>query len=192
MEQLYGARWPQSFGNDPLGRYKNAEGERNPRMEQWIEALAPVSWDRLRAVVTQIRKHPRPYDGWLPDLQFVTPLVEPRRLDTPVNLRPFAMWVGRLCDARLIRTIHEHGPFTAESLEQLAATTHKAKETFVAMVRSGDMTEEGTREEVEVINQYLDIEYRKLTITKLTPEAEQEALVRWQQARGLLQTPQRD
>lgn len=193
MDQLYGVRWSQSFGNDPLGRYKNAEGERNPRMDQWIETLAPVPWDRLRAAVTTIRKHPKPrdFDGWLPDLQFVSALVETRRAGTPINLRPFAAWIGLVCDARLMRIVADHGPFNLESTAKLTAVNRRAKEKFLAMARAGDLSEEGTPEEVEVIQKYLELEHRKLSITRMTPEEERAAIEEWRRKRGLLQTPQR-
>lgn len=190
MDQLYGVRWSQSFGNDPLGRYKNSEGERNPRMEQWIETLAPVPWERLRGAVTQIKKHPKPkdFDGWMPDLPFVAALVEPRKLGTPTNLAPFGAWIGRLCDARLIRTVADHGPFSHESLDKLGVLTKHAKEKFLAMAQAGDLSETGSPEEVEVINRYLTIEYSKLAITKMTPEEWAADLERWQRGRGLLRS----
>lgn len=187
MDQLYGVRWSQSFGNDPLGRYKDAEGNRNPRMDQWIETLAPVPWDRLRGVITQIKKHPKPqgFEGWIPDLPFVVALVATRKPTDAINLAPFGAWIGRLCDARLIRTIADHGPFNQESMEKLSALTRHAKEKFMALARSGDLSEIGSKEEVEVINKYLTIEYAKLAVVKMTPEEQAADLERWQRRRGL-------
>lgn len=196
MDQLYGVRWSQNFGNDPLGKYKNADGEQNPRMEQWIETFRPLAWPSIRLVVNAIRTHPKPkdFDGWLPDLQiiatFIAGIERPQKKPMP-NLAPFGAWIGRVCDARLIRIIADHGPFDQESLDRLATVNRVAKEKFMAMLTAGDLTQQGTTEEVEVINKYLTIQHQKLTIAKLTPEEEQEALIRWQRARGLLTTLQR-
>lgn len=194
MDQLYGVRWSQSFGNDPLGRYKNAEGDRNPRMDQWIETLAPVPWDRLRGAVTQIRTHPKPkdFDGWLPDLQFVTALVASRKSSTNINLAPFGAWIGRLCDVRLMKAIDKHGPFSQESTDRLAALTTRTKAKFMALLQAGDLSEHGSPEEVEVINKYLDIEYAKVKVEKVTAEEWAAQMERWQRKRGLLKTPPRD
>ena len=195
MDQLYGVRWSQNFGNDPLGKYKNAEGESNPRMEQWIETFRPLPWPSVRLVVNAIRRHPKPkdFDGWLPDLQiistFIATIERPQKATMP-NLVPFGAWIGRVCDARLIRIIADHGPFNQESLDRLGEVNRLAKEHFMAMLNAGDLSQHGTQEEVEVINKYLTIQHRKLTIQKLTPEEEQKDLIRWQRSRGLLPTPQ--
>lgn len=184
MDQMYGVRWSQSFGNDPLGKYKNAQGQQNPRMEQWIDALRTAQWPAIKQAVYRIRMFPKPYEGWLPDLQSFTGFLGSAPRPRPPE-EPKSTWVDSVCGAYLFRLQMDHGPFSLESVAKLEAVNREAREKFNVMLVKGELSKEALPEEKEVILNWIKIEHRKLTIEQRSPEETQEEIERWRRKRGL-------
>jgi hypothetical protein len=120
FDQIFGIRWSQAFGNDPLGQFKDAQGKQNPRMDQWIDALRPMPWPHLKHALKRIREAQKPYDGWLPDLPsflgFAGRLPPPEQRRAPLEK---ISWISSICGLYLLRTSLNHGPFSDESMKRL-------------------------------------------------------------------------
>lgn len=98
-DQIYGKRWSENFGNDPLGR-----SDAKNRMGQWIEAVGRLPWSAVREAVVRVRNFDRPYDGWLPDLQaFLNLAPKPSAPKPPAASVVRASEVSCKCHLYLIR-----------------------------------------------------------------------------------------
>lgn len=161
FDQMYGKRWTENFGNDPLGKYKDADGKQNPRMELWIDAVKYMSWPTLKLAIHRIASTPKPKDEvwWLPDLQSFKAFATGANntLHKPAEQRRADItWVARVCNTYLFRIIAEHGPFSLSAMPLLAAEKNKVatayEEQFIS--KGGDVPDEvtpQTREKCEEI-----------------------------------------
>lgn len=97
--EIYGPRWAETNGNDPLGK----DAKEN-RRDHWLEEIKFISWPQLKAAMHKFRRHSKPNDFWLPDLPTflaftgkadpnrgvpATPRVALHRIKTYANFRFF-------------------------------------------------------------------------------------------------------
>ena len=61
--EIFGPRWTETYGNDPLGKDDPAK-----RMGMWIEEIQYMSGPKIKDALYKLRRHQKPNDYWLPDL----------------------------------------------------------------------------------------------------------------------------
>ena len=176
FDQIFGIRWSQAFGNDPLGQFQDAQGKKNPRMDQWIDALRPMPWPHLKHALKKIREAQKPYDGWLPDLQSFLGFAG--RLPPPDQRReppPKMSWISSICGLYLLRTSLNHGPFSEESMARLVQVQLEVAAKYNAMAKEEKAIEAFTDAEMQEWRDVIEADMTKRfskTLVEPMPEEE--------------------
>lgn len=147
-------------------------------MEQWIDALRVAQWPAIKQAVYRCRTMPKPYDGWLPDLQHFSALLGRTAPVRPQDAAPAGTWVEKLCGLYLLKIMFSLGPFSQASVEKLREVNRQAIIRFNAMLESEDLSKEGLTEEREVVIRYLALQHKQLTIEPMSEEEKLQILRR--------------
>lgn len=180
FDQIFGRRWSENFGSDPLGN-----ADKSNRMQMWIDNLSKMSWPQVKAAINKIAAHQKPYDAWLPDLpsfvQFAgkTPAPPPRR-----DSGPPPTWVTKICAISLLRLMMAEGPFSEESLARLVKAQRQTAAKYNAMLAAGDLSKHGDTVEVEVIIADLGKQFRTISPQLMSPEEQEAGVQRVMRGRG--------
>lgn len=166
FDQMYGKRWSDNFGSDPLGK-----ADASNRMQLWLDACKYVHWPVIRSTVQKIRLMPKAWDGWLPDLQIFSQLAGQQAAAlAPAPAKPWGgTWVDKVGNLYLLRTMFQHGPFSEASIAQMREVTVMTCQQFNTMIGTEIETEWNEVQANEVKAQ-LDKRYATLKVKLMTEE----------------------
>lgn len=194
MEQLYGTRWSDKFGNDPLGKYKDADGKPNPRMEMWIDLVKHSSWPSIKAACVRIRDMPKPNNDqwWMPDAQIFSDVL--RRSSAVLDLAPsqsepkrvIPPWPELACNRFLLQLTLKHGPFSEASTKRLVEAKNKVAEQLNYLLKEGELPKEPQDKDLEDVRQTLRKKFAGIPVEPPSPEETQAKIEAFQRQRGLL------
>lgn len=93
--EIYGPRWTETNGSDPLGKHDPKE-----RKEMWLDECRMLTWPQLKNALYRLRRYQKPGDYWLPDLptfigfsgKGVAPTTAPAETAMPPGT-----WVDSIC-----------------------------------------------------------------------------------------------
>lgn len=182
FDEFYGSRWGQKMGNDPLGRYKNAEGQQNPRKVFWLETVKGMSLQQIKDTLDRIRRAPKPDEWWLPDLQDfvqfstkkITSTMAPN-MGALMQKAETRTWVTRACDKFSLAAIQAHPSQIGEtSLKQIWATSKQVAVEQNQRLALGELPTDPTAETMEQLKQILLTKFKSIKITEPT-QAEMDA-----------------
>jgi hypothetical protein len=188
MEQIFGTRWNDKFGNDPLGKYKDAEGRPNPRMELWIDLCKYASWPQIKSAVQRVRDMPKPTNDawWLPDLQVFSACVRAvHAVQQSEAKRPIPTWPELACNRLLLRLIFQHGPFSAESMGRLQEVLTRVKGQMRYLLEEGELPKEPEEKDYREVQDTLMRQFQQLKIDPASDEEKVEMQERFRVSRGL-------
>lgn len=172
FDQVFGKRWTENFGNDPLGRHNGPDGKPNPRMVLWIDSLKYISWPQLKLTINKIISAPKPEVWWLPDLQTFKQFAGTAAHNQlpPEPEMPPPTWVTKLCNGYLLRLIHDFGPFSEASITRLVAAKNAIQDSYNGMMKEGEIPNEWTPEEGATITMNLKSRFARVQVDPATPE----------------------
>lgn len=134
FRDIFGPRWAENYGNDPCG-IKNPDDRR----EQWIEELKATNWPNLKTAVFKLRRYPKPYDTWLPDLPAFIQASGRITQPTPPPPEPKGTWVDRVCKQSLIRFTWALNSAPSQELStQLFKAAQETADQFNAVLEGDD------------------------------------------------------
>lgn len=180
FDQIYGKRWSDSFGSDPLGK-----ADAGNRMEQWLDCVKFISWPAVRSTVVKIRSMPKPFEYWLPDLQTFSQLAG-REAATlaPVPRKPWnGTWIDKVGNLYLLRAIVLHGPFSEASLERLREVTTNTCQQFNTMIGT-ELKEEWNEQEANEVKALLEKRYAATKVELMSEEEKRQSQQRCMGLRG--------
>lgn len=192
MEQIFGTRWNDKFGNDPLGKYKDSDGNQNPRMEMWIELVKYASWPAVKGACAKVRDMPKPKDDqwWLPDGQVFSSILRATAAvmdySRPSEQRVIRTWPELACNTYLIRLTFKHGPFSEASRTRLWEVKNQVVEQLNYLLEHGELPKEPTAKDIEEVRETLRKRFAKVQVEPPSSEETDARMRSFQQERGLI------
>lgn len=188
MEQIFGSRWNDKFGNDPLGKYADSSGAKNPRMELWIDVCKYANWNAVKMAVQKIRDMPKPNNDlwWLPDLQIFSAHVRAVHIAPPEEKkRPIPTWPELACNRLLLKLIFHHGPFSEASSASLQEVLTRVKAQMRYLLEEGELPKEPEEKDYKEVQETLMRQFQQLTIEPASEEERAKIQERFRVSRGL-------